>query len=482
MKKTITLAPDYSKQSFFNDGNFLFCNALPKQLEFIDFGTFQMKYQNKQIPVSVSISEQAIKIDDEKGEKYIQIENVCFKKILHPKTQQLGFRLSKNGQYAEFFGEIVELWKSIKKYVVQADFLLKYKLGSKIGEGYSSSVFKAFKIINGQRFAVKIVDKNMLSRSNNLEKQYLLNELSILRQINHNNLLKLEEIFESEENIYIVTELLEGGALKNSIFKFRFSEEETIILMQSLFRTLHYLHQMNIFHHDIKFDNILLRDQQDLTSVCIINFGKAEILKSNISSSRNLNHHDTNSLISFFRKKDIYAISIIILSIFAKKLYQESQLLDELLMKNYQNVSYIEFMNLLPPLQQFFEILFTEKGRYLIDTLTCNDILNLDVFKLNFQRRTSKFNQGLHVQAFDLKRQSRFLPRPSQKDNLQLSYLQKSLKLPNINDSCEIKATQNQSYSPQTENCLSNRLINECKINNQTPRYSILRKFLSPNV
>ncbi|CAD8145897.1 unnamed protein product [Paramecium octaurelia] len=482
MKKTITLAPDYSKSSFFNDGNFLFCNTFTKQLPFTDFGTFQMKYQNKQMSVSISTSDQAIKIEDEKGEKYIQIENVCFKKILHPKTQQLGFRLSKNGQYAEFFGEIVDLWKSLKKYVIQADFLLKYKLGSKIGEGYSSSVYKAFKIINGEKFAVKIVDKNMLSRSNNLEKQYLLNELSILRQINHNNLLKLEEIFESEEKIYIVTELLEGGALKNSIFKFRFAEEETIILMQALYRTLNYLHQMNIFHHDIKFDNILLRDQQDLTSVCIINFGKAQILKPNISSCRNLNHHDSTSIISFFRKKDIYAISIIILSIFTKKLYQESSLLDELLMKNYQNVSYIEFMNLLPPLQQFFELLFTEKGRLLIDTLTCQDILSLEVFKLHFQRRSSKMNHGLHIQTFDLKRQSRFLPRPSQKDNLQLSYLQKSLKLPNINDSCEIKVTQNQSYSPQTENCLSNRLTNEYKINNQTPRYSILRKFLSPNV
>ncbi|CAD8076380.1 unnamed protein product [Paramecium sonneborni] len=482
MKKTITLAPDYSKSSFFNDGSFLFCNSLTKQLDFIEIGTFQMKYLNKQSSVSILISDQVIKIVEEKFEKYIFIENVCFKKILHPKTQQLGIRLSKNGQYAEFFGEIVEIWKLIKRYVIQEDFLLKYKLGSKIGEGYSSSVFKAFKILNGQKFAVKIVDKYMLSRDNNLEKQQMLNELSILRQINHINLLKLEEIFESEENIYIVTELLEGGYLKNSIFRFRFSEEETIILMQQLFRTLNYLHQMNIFHLNIKFDNIFLRDEQDLTSVCIINFGKAEIQKFNSLSSKNLNHYDPNSLISFYRKKDIYAISLIILSIFVKKLYKESQMVDELLMKNYDCFSFVEQMNLLPPLQNFFEILFTEKGRNLIDILTCQEILKLEVFNLNFQRRSSKATQILHIKTFDQKRQSRFIPRPSQKDNLQLSQLQKSLKLPNINDSGDNKLPQNQSYSPQTEKYLSHKLLNECKINNQTPRQSILRKLLSPNV
>ncbi|CAD8064272.1 unnamed protein product [Paramecium sonneborni] len=479
MKKII---PDYSKSSFFNDGSSLFCNTLTRHFDFTEYGIFQMKHLNKQSPVTIFISDQVIKIVEEKCEKYIFIENACIKKILHPKTQQLGFRLSKNGQYAEFYGEYIEIWSSLKRYVIQADFLLKYKLGQKIGEGYSSSVYKAYNILNGEKFAVKIVDKYMLSRNDNLEKQYLLNELNILRQINHINLLKLEEIYESEENVYIVTELLEGGNLKNSIFRFRFSEEETIILMQQLYRSLNYLHQMKIFHLNIKFDNIFLRDQQDLTSVCIINFGKAEILKSSITSSKILNHHNSNQLLSFYRKKDIYGISIIILSIFGKKLYQESQMVDELLMKNYDCVSYIEYMNLLPPLQQFFEILFTEKGRSLIDTLTCQDILNLEVFKIKLERRQSKNVQVLQIQTFDQKRQSRFLPRPSQKGHLQLSQLQKNQKLPNINDSSDNKIKQNQSYSPQTENYLSHRLINECKINNYTPRQSILRKLLSPNV
>lgn len=45
--------------------------------------------------------------------------------------------------------------------------------------------------------------------------------------------------------------------------------------MKSLFVSLNYLHKMNIYHSDIRFENILLKDPLDLETVCFINFGKA---------------------------------------------------------------------------------------------------------------------------------------------------------------------------------------------------------------
>lgn len=78
--------------------------------------------------------------------------------------------------------------------------------------------------MNGESYAVKVIEKSCLSRNNNREKIELLNELNILRKISHKNIVKLEETFENEENIFIVTEFLEGGHLKSTIFKFRFTE------------------------------------------------------------------------------------------------------------------------------------------------------------------------------------------------------------------------------------------------------------------
>ncbi|CAD8074939.1 unnamed protein product [Paramecium sonneborni] len=482
MRKTVTLQFDYSKSSFFNDGKQLFCNSPQHQMEFIQFGTFLMKYNNRQNSACILLQENIIKIAEEKGDRFINLDNVCVKKTLHPKTQQLGLRLSRNGQFIELFGEIIELWKSIKKFVIQTDFSLKYKLGQKLGEGYSSSVYKAYKIINGQKVAVKIIDKSLVSRNNNSEKQYLTNELAVLRQINHSNLLKLHETFECEENIYIVTDLLEGGHLKNSIFRFRYSEQETIILMQTLFKSLNYLHERNIFHNDIKFDNILLKDQQDLTSACIINYGKSEVIQKNFHNSNNLNFYEQNPSIQFIRKKDILALCIVIYSIFSKKLCQEKLVLGELLMKNYESMADIELMDSNPSLQQFFEILLTQKGQPQMECLKCSDILNLEIFNFTITRRSSKMQGIPHYMNNNFRRSSRFTPRNSQKDQQIISNLQKSLKLPIINDSLDSKILQNHSYSPQTENYISHRLLYEEKPSSLKPRYSFLKKCLSPNI
>ncbi|CAD8158566.1 unnamed protein product [Paramecium pentaurelia] len=482
MKKTITLPSDYSKSSFFNDGKELFCNSPQFQMEFTLFGTFLMKSNNRQYNVNIFLHEFIMKIIEEKGERHINLENVCVKKALHSKTQQLGLRISKNGQFIEFFGEIIELWKQIKKFVIQTDFSLKYKLGQKLGERFSSSVFKALKIINGQKVAVKIIEKSLVQRNNASERQQLINELTVLRQINHDNLLKLHETFESDEKIYLVLDLLEGGHLKNSIFRFRYSEQETIILMQTLFKSLNYMHEKNIYHQDIRFDNILLKDQQDLTSACIINFGKSEIIQQSLVSTQNLNFYDQNSLIQFIRKKDILSLCIVIYSIFSKKLYQETQILDELLMKNYESMSDIEYLDLNPPLLQFFEIFFTSKGKTQMDTIKCSDILNLDIFNLPLIRRPSKF-QGIPQQInHNFKRASRFAPKYSEKEQQIISNFQKILKLPTISDSSESKISQNHSQSPQTENFISYRLLQDEKASSIKPRYSVLKKCLSPNI
>jgi len=80
--------------------------------------------------------------------------------------------------------------------------------------------------------------------------------------------------------ITIEMELLKGGSLKK-LLKSRgntpLSEIEVIKIAKGMFEAISYFHQMNYIHRDIKLDNVLLKDWDDLTSVKIVDFGLTEV-------------------------------------------------------------------------------------------------------------------------------------------------------------------------------------------------------------
>ncbi|CAD8152299.1 unnamed protein product [Paramecium pentaurelia] len=472
MKKSTSSLVDNSKMAFFNDGNQLFTTAIDNNLQFLDQGIFQMTYQKKETLVTIYLAETILKICDKKQDRYINIENSYLRGVINQKSKQFGFRICKNGQHVEFFGIHLEFLNKIKIYMIQSDFQSKYQIISKIGNGYLSSVYKVQHTISGQECAVKIYEKSNLIKSSSYEKEFLMNEINILRQVNHKGLLTLQEIFEGEKNIYIVTELLEGGPIKKYIFNQNLSDQEMIKIMQSLFDSLNYLHKLNIYHTDIRFDNILLRDSMDLQSTCLINFGKAVQFPQKRRSIINLTPQEESAQ-KFYMKKDIYSLSIIILSIFTKKFYQENQLVDELLMKNFKNISYIEYMELSPTLQRFFEMIFTEKYKKEIDTLTCENILEFEVFKVPLKPRNSKIQISQNLKSL-VRRTSKYEPRLSQREKLEQTL--NIIKLPPIHGDSPTSTGKTHSTSPQSDRFISNQLASFLKAGHFTQRKNALKQ------
>lgn len=88
-----------------------------------------------------------------------------------------------------------------------------------------------------------------------------INELEILRYIEHANLLKLEGVFESEHSFYVIMETLGGGNLFEYLIKRRtgLTIEEIKKIMGSILRGLAELEANNIVHRDIKLENLMLR-------------------------------------------------------------------------------------------------------------------------------------------------------------------------------------------------------------------------------
>ncbi|CAD8060033.1 unnamed protein product [Paramecium sonneborni] len=473
MKKTTSSLADKSKVSFFNDGNKLFTTVRNNNLQFLDQGIFQMVYQKKESMVTIQMADTILKISDEAYDKYIDIENCCLRGVMNQKNKQFGFRLSKNGQYADFFGIYLDFLNKLKIYMIQSDFQSKYKILTKLGNGNLSSVYKVQHSISGQEYAVKIYDKQTLNKSTNYEKELFMNEINILRQLNDKGLLKLYEIFEGEQNIYLVTELLEGGPIKKQIPNSNFIDQEKINMMQSLFNSLNYLHKLDIYHTNIQCDNILLKDPMDLKSACIINFGKAVQIPQRRRSQNFMTSQEQEGVLKFYKKKDIYSLSIINLSMFTKKLYQENQLVNELLMKNFENISNIEYMELSAPLQRFFEMIFSEKYQKEIDTLSCENILEFEVFRVPYKPRKSKLLTSQQV-AFSLaRRTSNYEPRLSQREKLEQSL--NMLKLPPIHGDSPTSTDKTHSVSPQSDRLISNQLGNILKTSHFNQRKNALK-------
>ena len=90
----------------------------------------------------------------------------------------------------------------------------------------------------------------------------MLNEIRILRLLNHENLITLDSIYETENSYYLILELFKGGNLKENIkHSGIFSEEKCIIVLEAILKALVYLHSHKIIHRDIKPDNILFRSK-----------------------------------------------------------------------------------------------------------------------------------------------------------------------------------------------------------------------------
>lgn len=90
-----------------------------------------------------------------------------------------------------------------------------FKPVRRLGKGNFATVYEAERTTDHERFAVKAFSKQNSYSSKN-GKQSLMNELSLLRSLNvepHPNVLRLEAVYESDNSIYVVLELLEGKTL-----------------------------------------------------------------------------------------------------------------------------------------------------------------------------------------------------------------------------------------------------------------------------
>lgn len=101
-----------------------------------------------------------------------------------------------------------------------------------------------------------------------------MNEIFILKKLDHHNLLKLYETFSDGFTTYVVTEMCRGKELFDEIIeKGSYSEKEAANRIKQILQGIQYCHKENIVHRDIKPENVIINASND--SIKIIDFGSS---------------------------------------------------------------------------------------------------------------------------------------------------------------------------------------------------------------
>mmetsp|Transcript_55461 Transcript_55461/g.82178 ORF Transcript_55461/g.82178 Transcript_55461/m.82178 type:complete len:521 (+) Transcript_55461:167-1729(+) len=174
-----------------------------------------------------------------------------------------------------------------------SDRIGDYGIGSLLGEGHFADVRLCIHTPTSKEYAIKVMRKNKVVSVNGLQR--IQREISVLRKVNHSNIVKVVNVINSPKCVYVMTEL--GGKDLFSFFDANTEGVENNVVREIVFGIawpLFYLHTNGICHRDLKPENILLSQCDgdapiSYENIQICDFGNcAEHLKPGVQSLSDL--------------------------------------------------------------------------------------------------------------------------------------------------------------------------------------------------
>lgn len=155
------------------------------------------------------------------------------------------------------------------------------KDGKVLGYGITGLVRLITHKETGAEYAVKSLPLDRIGDIRGLEQ--LKDELAILMEIDHPNIVKLEGVYESEDCIYLVQELCNGGDLFDRLDQQpeeHYSEAQCARIIKQMLSAVRYIHSKSIIHRDLKLENFLFHGHGPDAELKMIDFGLSKHFKS----------------------------------------------------------------------------------------------------------------------------------------------------------------------------------------------------------
>ena len=169
---------------------------------------------------------------------------------------------------------------ALKKATGYTNLLDIYDIKQKLGKGKFGLVKLGINKETKQKVAVKIMNKNNMDSS---DLELVRTEIEILKICQHPYIIKLYDIFENLDYIYIIMEYCSGGDLFSFIKmrNYMLKEEKVVVIMYKLCKAVYYVHSYGIAHRDIKPENILLTEESEDADIRLLDFGLSKIVGPN---------------------------------------------------------------------------------------------------------------------------------------------------------------------------------------------------------
>lgn len=169
---------------------------------------------------------------------------------------------------------MAKLFEGADKYKI-SDYL---EVDSRpLGKGSFSVVHVARVKKTGNQVAVKVIEKASLSKQG----QQLRQEVSLMKMIDHPNIVKLICLFEETDRVFLVLELMAGGELFTRItrvYPHGYPESVASAMVKRILEGIAYLHDKKIIHRDLKPENLIYVSPQDDYQIKIADFGLAKLI------------------------------------------------------------------------------------------------------------------------------------------------------------------------------------------------------------
>jgi tRNA A-37 threonylcarbamoyl transferase component Bud32 len=217
----------------------------------------------------------------------------------------------------------IEFGNNLKISINNINFEDRYEIKEELGQGHFAVVKKCIDKESGKEYAVKIIDKLKMEQK---DIELIMQEKNYMKIIKHPNIVSLIEDFENEKYIYLVMQYFKGGDLFSYIYEYyknkkMISEKNISRIIKIIAQCIQYLNNFGIVHRDLKPENIVFGENENISTLTLIDLGVAITLPEGQTSTTHIGtlEYSSPEVLTgkpYGKEIDVWSIGIILYTLF----------------------------------------------------------------------------------------------------------------------------------------------------------------------